>query len=196
MKNRARDTTNLDALDDAIDSDPSRRASGVQTRAQRSPSASPSAGVTGEPLISIGSPADPALLEPTYAYVSAYTALCLVPRVAERLNVAVYELYANALHYGSGAGEVRLEIERVASGGALLRVSNHVEPDEAERLNEQLARVQADPLAAFTTQMNRFAGGSHPPPMLGLVRVTHESGLLLELRTDGARVQISTVCEG
>lgn len=199
MKHRALDTTNRDSLDEQIASDPSQRASGVQARAQRAQSSRPPEAGTEldqPPLISIGSPADPALLEPTYAYLSTYTALCLTPRVAERLNVAIYELYSNALRYGSSAGEVRLEIERGAQdGSAVLRVSNRAEPAQLARLDAQLALVQTDAAAAFTTEMNRFAGGSQPPPMLGLVRVAHESALVLEARHDGDRVELSTVCK-
>ena len=199
MNHRARDTKKLDSLDEAVDSDPGRRASGVQARAKRQPSAPP--GTLAErdqpPLISLGSPADLALLEPTYAYLSTYTALYFAPRVAERLNVAIYELYANALRYGSPQGEVRLELERgPRDGGATLRISNHVEPAQLERMNAHLTHVQADPSAAFTREMNRFAGGSQPPPMLGLVRVAHESALVLEIEHDGQRVSLSTVCEG
>jgi hypothetical protein len=197
LKHRALDTTKLDSSDDPVARDPSRRTSGVQTRAQRQPSRAPQAraGRQQSPLISIGSPADPGLLEPTYAYLSTYTSLCLAPRVAERLNVAIYELYANALRYGSRAGEVRLEIERDPhDGSACLRVSNHADPEQLERLSSQLDVVQADPAAAFAAEMNRFAGGSEPPPMLGLVRVTHESALTLEVQRDGDRVELSTVC--
>ena len=170
----------------------------MQARAARAqPSVPPLATTTQRlPLVSIGSPADPALLEPTYAYLSAYTSLCLAPRLAERLNVAIYELYANALRYGSSTGEVRLELERSSSGsGITLRISNHVESPQLERLESQIGRVQADPAAAFATEMNRFAGGSQPPPMLGLVRVAHESALPLELRLEGDRVVLSTVCD-
>jgi hypothetical protein len=198
LKHRARNATHLDSLEGPVTNDPSRRASGVQARAQRQPSSPPQARAEPEssPLISIGSPADPALLEPTYAYLSTYTSLCLAPRVAERLNVAIYELYANALRYGSKAGEVRLEIERdPRDGSARLRISNHAEPEQLEQLSAQLTRVQADPAAAFTTEMDRFAGGSQPPPMLGLVRVAHESALALEVRRDGDRVELSTVCK-
>ena len=128
MKHRAQGTKR-DSLDDQVESDSSRRTSGVQARAQRArPSVPPLATALRQlPLVSIGSPADPALLEPTYAYLSAYTSFCLAPRVAERLNVAIYELYANALRYGSRGGEVRLELELSPSGkGVTLRVSNHV----------------------------------------------------------------------
>lgn len=195
MKHRAAET-NLD-LDEGIASDPSLRVSGVQARAARAESVPPASIIGAQvllPLISIGSPADPALLEPTYAYLSAYTSFCFSPRVAERLNVAIYELYANALRYGSPASEVRLEIERRGNGAAL-RVSNRAEGPQLERLKTQLAQVQADASAAFANEMNRFAGASQPPPMLGLVRVSHESGLKLELSQDGERVEVSLVCE-
>lgn len=197
MKHRAVRTTRL-SPDDQVDRDPGRRASGVQARAARAePSVPPLATAPRElPLVSIGSPADPALLEPTYAYLSAYTALRFPPRVAERLNVAIYELYANALRYGSSKGEVRLELEHGPSGsGVVLRVSNQVESPDLERLKLQIGRVQADAGAAFNAEMERFSGGSEPPPMLGLVRVAHESALSLELRVEGGRVVLSTVCE-
>jgi hypothetical protein len=198
LKHRAVGTTRLSS-DDQVESDPGRRASGVQARAARAQPSVPPVATTPQrlPLVSIGSPADPALLEPTYAYLSAYTSLCLAPRLAERLNVAIYELYANALRYGASTGEVRLELERSSSGsGITLRISNQVESPQLERLESQIGRVQADPAAAFAAEMNRFAGGSQPPPMLGLVRVAHESALPLELRLEGERVVLSTVCDG
>src|ERR1041384_4448228 len=131
LKNRARESKNLQLLDCPIASNPARRGSGVQARAKRVPSLRPAVAQQGLPLVSIGSPADPALLEPTYAYLSAYSFACLTPLVAQRLNVAVYELYANALRYGSSAGEVRLELYRTAAG-AKLCVSNHAEPSHLE----------------------------------------------------------------
>ena len=183
------------ALDDLVASDPALRASGVQARAERSsPSQAPLA-APGEPspLLSIGSPAEPALLEPTYAFVSAYTGVCLPPQVAHRLNVAVYELYSNALHYGSSAGEVRLELRSVEHG-VRLTVINHAEPHQLARVRAQIVRIQADPDAAFSGEMNRFASASQPPPMIGLVRVAHECGLTLELEILGDRVEVSTLC--
>ena len=196
LKNRAGESTSLDSLEDPHPSDAAFRASGVQARAERTPSVPPIVSTQPAlPLVSIGSHADPALLEPTYAYLSAYSFACLAPLVAQRLNVAVYELYANALRYGAPGGEVRLEIHRTARG-ARLSVSNRSEPRHLERVKSQIARVQEDPEVAFSGEMNRFAGASVPPPMLGIVRVAHECALLLEISVDGDRVEISTSCEG
>lgn len=196
LKNRARDT-NHDLGDEPVPSDPLRRFSGVQARVERRDSAGMpvAAEASALPLISIGAPADPALLEPTYAYLSAYSFACLPPQVAQRLNVAIYELYANALRYGASSGEVRLELWR-SDAGVGLRVSNRAEPRQLERLRQQIARVQADAEAAFSMEMNRFAGSSQPPPMLGLVRVAHEAALALDLAVDGERITLSTWCGG
>ena len=100
----------------------------------------------------------------------------------QRLNVAVYELYANALRYGSSAGEVRLELYRTAAG-ARVCVSNHAELAHLERVKAQLAAVEQDPSAAFSGEMNRFAGDGEPPPMLGIVRVAHEAARRDAIRT-------------
>jgi signal transduction histidine kinase len=195
LNHRARSSDS--SPEEQIADDPSRRVSGVQAKAARSASSPPEASLPGSPpLISIGSPASESLLEPTYAYLSVYAFTAFAPRVAERLNVAIYELYSNALRYGSNAGEVRLELSRTQSGqGALLRVSNCVDAEGAGKLQSQLSRVLTDPAAAFTTEMNRFASASQPPPMLGLVRVAHESSLRLELRSEGSRIEISTQVE-
>lgn len=149
---------------------------------------------TAPALISIGAPADPALLEPTYAYLSAYCFACLPPQVAQRLNVAIYELYANALSYGC-ASEVRFELYKTPSGARVV-ITNHADREQRERLESQVARVTRNPGAAFSAEMDRFAAGSSTPPMLGIVRVAHESGLVVELVVDGDQVRISTLCEG
>jgi hypothetical protein len=194
LTNRARDKTQ-DPLDEPVHSDPLRRASGVQARAQRQELAPPATNAARTlPLISIGAPADPTLLEPTYAYLSVYCAASFPPRVADRLNVALYELYANALRYGTTASEVRLELER-DERGARLRISNSAEPANLTRLQEQIARVHAGAQAAFDAEMARFGGQSEVQPMLGIVRVAHESQLWLELELAGARVTVTTRCD-
>ena len=196
MKTSARDLAqqNPAVSDDTTAGDPALRGSGVRARAARAPSAPPLSFVEAAPaLISIGSLANRDLLEPTYAYLSEYCHACLSPQVAQRLSVAIYELYANALRYGS-PGEVRLELHKTATG-ARLSVSNHADALQREKLERQIARVNADPEAAFSSEMERFAGASSTVPMLGLVRVAHESALGLELLVDGERVRITTLCE-
>jgi hypothetical protein len=182
-------------LEDPTASDPTLRVSGVQARAQRHASARPQVSpVEAGVLISLGAPAEPALLEPTCTYLAAYCDLCLPPQITQRLNVAIYELYANGLRYGSRADEVRLELAKTARG-VRLSVSNRAEKPELERLVAHLERVKADPEAAFSNEMNRFASGSQPAPMVGLVRIAHECKLVLELELHDDRVVLSTLCE-
>jgi hypothetical protein len=185
-----------DTSDDAMSRGPARRASGVRSRVERSLSEPPLASAeTALALISIGAPANVALLEPTYAYLSAYSFACLPPQLAQRLNVAIYELYANALRYGAATSEVRLEIFKTAAG-ARLSISNAADLAQREKLELQIARVKHNPEAAFATEMERFADGGSTPPMLGIVRVVHESALVVDLHIEGDRVRVSTVCEG
>lgn len=194
MKNHARES-DQQGIDEITSSDPSFRGSGLRPRAERTPSAPPNS-LTGEagPLLSIGAPADAALLEPTYAYLSAYCFACLPPQIAQRLNVAIYELYANALRYGSPRGEVRFELFRTPRG-ARLTVANYATADHRARLEQQIGRVQRNAEQAFASEMDRFALGLDTPSMLGLVRVGHEAGLSLACSIDGDRVSIATVCE-
>ena len=195
LKNRARDA-NHDFLDEPIASDPLLRSSGVQAKAQRHVSSRPAASsAEALPLISIGAPADASLLDPAYAYLSSYCFALFPPRVAERLNVAIYELYSNALRHGAKEGEVRLELRRDGDS-ASLRVTNFAQPSNVSRLARQVALVRENAEAAFNGEMERFGGESQPPPMLGIVRVAHESGLTIELTVDGARVDVSTRCDG
>ena len=189
MNDRARHKNFSDADGNA----PRRRESGVRARAERLPSVPARPAALPLPLLSIGTPADEALLEPTYAYLSVYCFALFPPHLAQRLSVALYELCANALCHGSREGEVRIELHR--HGDAVsVRVSNEAEPRQRERLRVQIERVQADPQAAFTSEMNRFVGASQPPPMLGIVRVAHEAHLRLELRVDAGRVEVAAEC--
>jgi signal transduction histidine kinase len=192
VNDRARDVSNFSERDDDVASDPQQRGSGVRARAERVPSATQLA-VKESPQLSIAMPASEAMLEPTYAYLSAYCFALFGPTVALRLNVAVYELLANALRHGAPGSEARVELTRLGQGVALV-VHNRAEPAELARLQQQIERVQSDPGAAFANEMDRFVGASQPPPMLGIVRVAHEAGLRLELSIDQSDVRISTWC--
>ncbi len=195
VKTRAWDIKQLEESNDRVSSDPLRRGSGVRARAERIDSAPPQRAAEPElPLLSIGTPVDDALLEPTYAYISAYCFAVFPPPVAQRLNVAVYELLANALHHATRDGEARLELRRHGAGAAL-SIRNIANAEHRKRLALQVERVQEDPSTAFNNEMSRFAGGSQPPPMVGIVRVAHEAGLELELRIEQDTVELSTVCE-
>jgi hypothetical protein len=179
-------------FDEAALSDARLRASGVR-RAEAVSASLP--GVQGAPpQLSIAMPASDALLEPTYAYLSAYCFAVFGPAVAQRLNVAVYELFANALRHGSNRGDVRIELRRLGSGVMLL-VTNHASLAQIERLREHVERVQRSPKEAFQREMSRFESASEPAPMLGIVRVAHEASLSLHLRFEDDWVEVSTLCD-
>lgn len=193
MNTRARDAATFTELDEAVSSDPQRRSSGVRARAERVPT-SPAPALADLPQLSIATPASESMLEPTYAYLSAYCFAVFGPAVAQRLNVAVYELFANALRHGVPGSDVRIELYR-AGRGAVLTVQNRATEPQLSLLRKQIERVQADPSGAFQSEMNRFVGASQPAPMLGIVRVAHEAGMPLELGIENDVVELWTHCE-
>jgi hypothetical protein len=192
VNDRARHETKPGELEDFASSDPRNRSSGV--RRAEPISASLASELGAPPQLSIAMPASEALLEPTYAYLSAYCFAVFGPVVAQRLNVAVYELFANALRHGTGQRDVRVELRRLGEGVMLL-VSNHASEAQRERLRLHMERVQSNPKAAFQREMSRFETSGDPPPMLGIVRVAHEAGLTLHLRCEEDWVEVSTLCD-
>lgn len=192
MNDRARQEKNFGDFEEMAPGDPRSRSSGV--RRAEPVSAHLPVVLGAAPQLSIAMPASEALLEPTYAYLSAYCFAVFGPSVAQRLNVAVYELFANALRHGTGKKDVRVELRRFGSGVMLL-VTNHASPAQIEVLRNHVDRVQCSPKAAFHREMSRFETTTEPAPMLGIVRVAHEAGLALHVRVEEDWVEVSTLCD-
>jgi hypothetical protein len=128
------------------------------------------------------------LLEATHQYFNAYLVSRTRAQVAHRFGVAVYELLANALAYGSLTGEVELSL--LSSGNMLaVYVSNDAIPARVSMLTEHLNRINANAETALLEEMRRSVSGS-PRPMLGLARIVHEAGLHVRLRADGRRLMV------
>lgn len=196
MKSIARESSDnrKDAGEAVTSADPARRSSGVQARAPRAdPQSAAELGTADPALVSLSCSATSGLLEATYAYICAYTSACLPPSMADRLNVAVYELLDNAMKHGIAAGDVRLELRRTYRGVELV-IENEAEAAQLTKLGRHLEQVLRDPRAAFMKEMTRFASNSGPAPMLGLVRAAHQSELELEHQLEGSRVRLTAIC--
>jgi hypothetical protein len=129
------------------------------------------------------------VLEPTHSYVMAYASAHFGARMAERLGVAAYELFANAMSYGT-LSDVCLELIDTGSGGAV-RVSNTTTQARISMLRGHLDKVDKDGAGTMAQEVRRFAGGG-PRPMLGLARVKHEVGMQLDVDVTDDRVTILT----
>lgn len=127
------------------------------------------------------------VLEATHAYLMAYANARFGSRSAERLGVAAYELFANAMSYGT-LSDVCLELLETASGGAV-RVANTTTAARIGMLKAHLEKLERDGQAMLANEMRRFAGGG-PRPMLGLARIRHEAGLSLQVDVAAERVTI------
>lgn len=127
------------------------------------------------------------VLEATHVYLSAYASARFGSRTAEQLSVAAYELFANAMSYGT-LSDVCLELLETPRGGAV-RVANTTTQARIGMLRAHLDKLERDGQAVLANEMRRFAGGG-PRPMLGLARIRHEAGMALEVQVAAERVTI------
>jgi hypothetical protein len=125
--------------------------------------------------------------EATHAYLTAYANARFGSRAAERLGVAAYELFANAMSYGT-LSDVCLELLETSRGGAV-RVANTTTPARLGMLKAHLDKLERDGQSVLANEMRRFAGGG-PRPMLGLARIRHEVGMTLDVDVASERVTI------
>jgi len=147
----------------------------------------------GRVLLSINCAAGSDMLETTHAFLSSYLNNRFRPQIAQRLSLAVYELFANGLNYGSVTSDVMLELMQ-SSSLISVRVENDTIPARVQMLAEHLQRIRDNAEATFLEEMRRSVSGGAPRAMLGLVRVAFEAGLPLELTVNGRRVSVSACC--
>jgi hypothetical protein len=131
------------------------------------------------------------LLEPTHQYLTSYVTSRVRPQLAERLSVAIYELLANALAYGSMSEDVSVELAETQDE-VVFTVSNDTIAARIQMLNDHLAKVRANAGGIMLEEMRRSAAGG-PRPMLGLARVVHEAGLDVKVGQSGKRVTVSVM---
>jgi hypothetical protein len=147
----------------------------------------------GTTLVQILCSSGSSLLEPTHAYLTAYCTARFGPRTSDKLSVAIYELLANAIAYGS-LGDVVVEVlEGTVSPG--VRVTNDTTLARIGMLNTHVAKLRADPGKTLLDEMKRSGSGT-VRPMLGLVRVVHEAGCHLDVNVTGQRVVVTAFSRG
>jgi len=147
----------------------------------------------GATLVQILCSSGSSLLEPTHAYLTAYCTARFGARSSEKLGVAIYELVANAIAYGS-LGDVVVEIlEGTVSPG--VRVTNDTTSARIGMLNAHVAKLRVDPAKTLLDEMRRSSAGT-VRPMLGLARVVHEAGCRLDVSVTGQRVVVTAFSRG
>jgi hypothetical protein len=147
----------------------------------------------GKTLVQILCSSGSSLLEPTHAYLTAYCSARFGTRSSERLSLAIYELLANAMAYGS-LGDVVVEIlEGTTSPG--VRIGNNTTAARIGMLNAHIAKLRADPGKTLLDEMRRSNTGT-ARPMLGLARVVHEAGCQVDVSVTGQRVVVTAFSRG
>lgn len=133
-------------------------------------------------------------LEQTHAFLTAYMAERLRPATAQRLLVAAYELFLNAMDYATHGSEIALEVVE-GRDFASVRVSNETIAARTSMLRDQIAKIKVDAEAAFVGELRRPLTGGVARPMLGLARIAHESRLELDLVVNDKSVTVVATCK-
>jgi hypothetical protein len=147
----------------------------------------------GESLIRFACEPGSNLLEDVHQFVEAYLKLRFRPSVAQRVSLAAYELFSNALDYGSVSSEVVFEVLERADR-VEVRVTNDAIRARLEMLTDRVNRLRDDPEATFVEEMRRYVGGGVSRAMLGLARVRHEAQMDLDLTVEDSRVVVVASC--
>jgi len=149
--------------------------------------------LSGRTLLRVICTAGSGALEYTHAFITAYTADHLRGAVAQRLSVGAYELLANALNFGSVSSDIVIEL--IESDNMVgVRVANDAISARISMLNEHLLKLKTNAEQTFLEELRRSVTGGIPRPMLGLARVTHEAGLMLDLQVQERRVSVTAQC--
>jgi len=149
--------------------------------------------LSGRTLLRVICTAGSGALEYTHAFITAYTADLLRGAVAQRLSVGAYELLSNALNFGSVSSDIVVEL--IESDNMVgVRVANDAITARISMLNEHLLKLKTNAEQTFLEELRRSVTGGIPRPMLGLARVTHEAGLMLDLQVQERRVSVTAQC--
>jgi hypothetical protein len=149
--------------------------------------------LSGRSLLRVICTAGSGALEYTHAFVTAYTADHLRGAVAQRLSVGAYELLSNALNFGSVSSDIVIElIESETLVG--VRVANDAISARISMLTEHLLKLKSNAEQTYLEELRRSVTGGIPRPMLGLARVAHEVGLILDLQVQERRVSVTAQC--
>jgi len=130
------------------------------------------------------------MLACTHEFLTAYANSHQGPQVGQRVSVAVYELFENAMSYGRISSDIVLELVETPNSLAV-RVSNESIPARISMLAAHVSRVQAGAEATFVEEMKRSVMGGTPRAMLGLARVVFEAKMDLTLEIDGLLVCVT-----
>ncbi len=145
------------------------------------------------PLLRLVVASGSSMNEEIHRFIHAFCRSRYRTSIAERFGTAGYELFVNALEYGTISRPVVMEL-REQAGQIELSVNNEAIPARLRMLEERLKVIRRDPKSAYLEEMRRSVNGGYPRAMLGLVRIAHEVGLLPQLKVDQPRITVSVSC--
>jgi hypothetical protein len=134
------------------------------------------------------------ILEPTHLYVTTLSKVRFRPTIAEKVSLACWELFSNALSYGSIRRPVILEVCDLRTA-VELRVSNESIAARCQMLEQRIQQLKTDAKGTYLEEMRRSVSGGMPRATLGLARVVHEGKMELSCSiVNQSRVIVSARC--
>ncbi|MGC4064804.1 MAG: hypothetical protein QM784_09200 [Polyangiaceae bacterium] len=152
--------------------------------------------IAGDPLVILRVVCDAGsnILEPTHQYTMAIAKARFRSTVAEKVSLACWELFSNALSYGSISRPVVLEL--IDSNTFVeLRVSNDAIAVRCQLLDQRVKQLKLDAKGTYLEEMRRSVSGGVPRATLGLARVVHEGKMDLDaVVVNSSRVTVTARC--
>jgi len=133
------------------------------------------------------------ILEPTHVYATTLAKVRFRPSIAERISLTCWELFSNALSYGSVRYPVVLELCDQKSF-VELRVTNDSIGARCQLLEQRIAQLKQDAKGTYLEEMRRSVTGGLPRATLGLARVAHEGKMDLSCTVVQTRVLVVARC--
>jgi hypothetical protein len=134
------------------------------------------------------------ILEATHQYVTVLAKARFRPTIAEKISLACWELFSNALSYGSVSRPVVLELCALKNT-VELRVSNDAIAARCQLLEQRIQQLKVDAKGTYLEEMRRSVTGGVPRATLGLARVAHEVKMDLHASVvNSGRVTVVASC--
>jgi len=190
--NRQRQRCSTDSGDGAFNRQRQRGSSEDEPVSRRTDVDDPR-GIDTQVILRVVCEAGSSILEPTHLYTTALTKIKFRPTISEKIGLACWELFSNALSYGSVRRPVVLELCDLKNF-VELRVSNESIAARCQLLEKRIQQLHIDAKGTYLEEMRRSVSGALPRATLGLARVAHEGKMDLTCTIQNSRVLVTARC--
>lgn len=128
-----------------------------------------------------------------HGFVAGYARALFTASTTDKIVLASQELVENALRYSLLTKPIVYELS-VNTTEVRVCVENATIATRTAMLQEQLRRIEQDPEATYTAELERSMTGSGRRSMLGLSRIRHEASMTIGASVTGNDVLVVASC--